>query len=289
MLLSPSRTWYPMNECTENASAPANVLRIQRQGDMCAIILNRPHALNAIDELLVEELERHLTMVAEDRRIRTVVLSGEGSSFCAGADVKAMLGRPDRSRLQGEELAAARATERTRLTRAFENVVRLLELPQPTVAALHGAVAGAGLALALACDFRVSAANVRMATAYGRLGLPGDWGLTYLLPHVIGTHQARRLLMRGMTIEADTARQLGMVDDVVPDDRLRSAAHSLADSLAEGPVMALGQMKALLRPLDLRSQLSREIEATLRCQETEEHAEGLRAFRARDTPTFRVS
>ena len=262
------------------------VLVVRRDGPVVELVLNRPEALNALDRELVTALRRQLEQLRLAPEVRAVMLSGAGRAFCAGSDLVAMRERPVRAGLGGEERSVARAAEESRLDWAFTTVLELFELGRPTVATLHGAVAGGGLGLALACDFRVAAKSTRLVTAYRALGLPGDWGVTALLPILAGRQAARRLLMRGRTIGADEALALGVVDEVVPDEDLPDAGRALTAELAEGPSCALGEVKRLITGVDLRRHLHDEIQATLRCQDTVDHAEGLAAFFERRPPRF---
>jgi enoyl-CoA hydratase/carnithine racemase len=192
-----------------------------------------------------------------------------------------MAQRPQRHLLQGKELASARTAERNRLARAFDVVVRLAEMPQPTLAGLHGSVAGAGIGLALACDLRIAAASTVFVPAWPALALPGDWGVTRLLPAKAGDRAARRLLIGGERIGAQDALAHGLVDVVVPDGDLPEALAERARRLAAGSfVPAVGATKDLLAVPGLRDAVRDEVEATLRCQESAEHAAAVRRFAA---------
>lgn len=246
------------------------------EGHAAWLRFNRPERLNALNSELEAGLERVLPLLREDEDVRVVVITGSGRAFCAGSDVLAMHRRPFRPELPDAERSKARAAERARLEWAFENIVRLYEMPKPIIAALHGPVAGAGLALALACDFRIAARDVRMVAAYKRLALPGDWGLTALLPERAGMATANLLLLRGVELDGDEALKRCLVDELV-DDHIE-ASHRLASEFAADPVNSLGESKRLLRRLDLRSTISREIDATLDCQELPEHGKAVAAF-----------
>lgn len=267
-------------------SREAAPLVVEESDGVATLTLHRPHRLNAIDGDIATALEEVLPRLHEDPRIRAIVLGGSGRAFCAGSDVHQMLERPDRSTLDEPERSLARATERARLARAFENLVRLYELPKPTIAALHGAVAGAGLALALACDARVASEDAILLASYGKLGLPGDWAITALLPEVAGPNIARAMLLRGRPLEAREALAVGLVDEVVPPDDLDARTSQLATELAAGPTRAYGEAKRLLRRVDVRGAIAAEIDATLRCQETRDHGAALRAFAVGQAPVF---
>ena len=259
----------------------AQGLTRSRTGRVAELLLDRPDRLNAIDAHLVEDLHAAVDEVREDPEVAVVTVRGNGRAFCAGSDVRDMAERPQRHLLDGEQLARARTAERNRLTRAFDVVVRLAELPQPTLAGLHGAVAGAGIGLALACDVRIAAASTVFVPAWPALALPGDWGVTRLLPGKAGDRAARRLLIGGERIGAQDALALGLVDVVVPDRDLPEALAERAQQLAAGSfVSAVGATKHLLAVPGLRDAVRDEVEATLRCQESAEHAAAVRRFAA---------
>jgi enoyl-CoA hydratase/carnithine racemase len=242
------------------------------------LLLDRPDRLNAIDAHLVEALHSALEDLREDPAVGVVTVRGNGRAFCAGSDVRDMALRPPRHLLEGDELGRARTVERDRLGRAFDVVVRLAELPQPTLAGLHGAVAGAGIGLAMACDLRVAAASTVFVPAWPALALPGDWGVTRLIPAKAGDRAARRLLIGGERIGAEEALALGLVDAVVPDGELQEALADRAERLAGTSVTAVGATKALLAVPGLREAVRDEVEATLRCQESPEHTSAVRSF-----------
>jgi len=245
------------------------------------LVLDRPERLNAIDAQLVEELHAALEELREDSGVGVVVVRGNGRAFCAGSDVRDMARRPQRHLLEGEQLARARTAERNRLTRAFDVVVRLAELPQPTLAGLHGAVAGAGIGLGLACDLRIAAASTVFVPAWPALALPGDWGVTRLLGAKGGDRAARRILIGGERVGAQEARDLGLVDEVVPDADLQEALAERAERLTGTSVGAVGATKALIAVPGLRDAVRDEVEATLRCQESVEHSRAVADFAAR--------
>ena len=261
-------------------SDAARGLTRSRTGRVVELLLDRPDRLNAIDAALVEALHAALDDLREDPDVSVLTFRGNGRAFCAGSDVRDMATRPQRHLLQSEELGHARTAERNRLTRAFDVVVRLAELPQPTVAGLHGAVAGAGIGLALACDLRIAAESAVFVPAWPALALPGDWGVTRLLPAKAGDRAARRLLIGGERIGAQDALELGLVDVVVPDTDLIDALAEQALRLAGTSVTAVGATKALLAVPGLRDAVREEVEATLRCQESAEYTRAVQSFAA---------
>lgn len=268
------------------AAPPAGGVTSLRRGTIVNLVLDRAHALNALTATMVEQLHSELSTVRDDPGIDVLVLSGRGRAFCAGSDVKEMAARPSRHGLVGGALAGARATERDRLERAFDVVIRLHELEQPTVAALRGPVAGGGMGLALACDFRIASQCAQLIPAYRRLGLPGDWGVSWFLTELAGRQYARRMLLGGSMLTAQQALAVGLIDEVVPEDELEDAVAARTEELAAGSSPATRAAKRLLRNSGLRDQIQHEIEVTLQCQETAEYREGLLAFAEHREPSF---
>ena len=165
---------------------------------------------------------------------QVIVLTGAGRAFCAGGDVKSMAEG-------GERRSAAEATAHLRARMEVSRI--LYELPKPTIAMINGPAAGAGLALALACDLRVAGASGRLVTAFVRVGFSGDFGGSFFLTRLVGTAKARELYFTGRPVEADEALSLGLVNRVVPDEELATVTMELALSLAQGPSVALSLMK----------------------------------------------
>ena len=245
----------------------------------------RPECANALDHDVEAGLEMVLPALDREPSVRVVVIAGSGRVFCAGADVKVMASRPDRLDLDPHDLVQLREQERSRLSWAMQNVIRVAEMSTPTVAAVNGAAAGAGLALACACDFRIAMSGARFITAYGRLSLPGDWGLTYLLPRLVGHQQARRMFLLGDDLDATEALACGLVDDVAEEERFPSRVEEFVARVAATTSSATGETKALLRDApQLRRVIASEIEATLRCQETNDHRRALTEFLKGERP-----
>lgn len=261
-------------------------LLVERRRSVLTLTLNRPERLNALNDELERLFEKALDDARDDESVRAVLLTGSGSAFCSGTDLVAMRGRGLRVGLDEVALVEARSRERARLEWAFEIVARLFELSRPTVAALRGPVAGAGIGLAAACDLRLAAPDTVFVAAYGKVGLPGDWGVTFLLPRLVGLPTTRRMLLAGAGLDASAAARAGLVDEIVEDEDVVDRAWSLAAELAQGPTRAFAEMKRLLAPTGLREHLQREIDATLRCQENQDHVEGMAAFRERRSPVF---
>ncbi|NCX72781.1 MAG: hypothetical protein EBW88_05190 [Betaproteobacteria bacterium] len=171
---------------------------------------------------------------------------------------------------------------RQRLLRQRADASRLLhEMPKPSIAVLPGAAAGAGLALALACDFRIAARSAKISTAFAKVGLSGDYGMSYFLPRIVGEAKARELLMFSPVLGADEAHALGLLHQVHDDEALQQAATSWIETLAQGPTLAYGHIKKALLASSLNglsTQLDVESGLQVLCQSTEDHKEAAIAF-----------
>jgi enoyl-CoA hydratase/carnithine racemase len=228
--------------------------RLEREDDVATLTFNRPDKLNALTFDTYADLRDLLTELPHRTDTRVLVLRGEGRAFCSGGDVDEIIGatlsmRPD-------ELLA--------FTRMTGDVVKAMrECSVPVVAAVHGTAAGAGSVIALAADFRVVARSARFAFLFTKVGLAGaDMGAAYLLPRLVGLGRATQLLMLGDPLPAPEAERYGLVTELVEDDRLDDAAQALARRLADGPVQAYAQTKALLsRELDMGLSAALELEA----------------------------
>jgi 2-(1,2-epoxy-1,2-dihydrophenyl)acetyl-CoA isomerase len=239
---------------------------------VATLIFNRPERMNALSTPIMQGLLDGLPRLADDPAVRVVVLTGAGSAFCAGGDVKSMAE-------EREERGVAEATSRLR---ARMEVSRILhELPKPTIAMLNGPAAGAGLALALACDLRIAGAAARLVTAFVRVGFSGDFGGSFFLTRLVGTARARELYFTGRPVDAEEALAFGLVNRVVADDRLRETTMELARSLARGPQTALRLMKRNMNCAEgggLAALLDLEAANQVLSGRTEDHREAVKAF-----------
>lgn len=239
-------------------------------GDGVAEIrLNRAASGNAIDLDLAEALVAAVESVADDASVRCVLLTGEGRLFCAGGDVLAMAASSDPAGFL-VELA----------TVAHRAVLGLASLPVPVVAAVHGAAAGAGLALTLVSDIVLASTTARFAPAYVTVGLTPDCGTTWLLPRILGTRRALELGLTGRTLDAETALDWGLVTGVHDAGELESHARVVAGLLAAGPSPALGLTRRLLRPelADLAARLDLEAELIGEAATSPDAQQRIRAF-----------
>ena len=251
---------------------------------VAVLTMNRPERRNALSPDMLAALARALADAEADDDVACVVLTGAGSAFCAGGDVKAMAESNGAKMDYDRRVAVQRRSQR-------ETSGRLHAMPKPTIAALPGAAAGAGLALALACDLRIAARSAILTTAFARVGLAGDYGGTYFLSHLVPTARARELYFLSDRLSAEEAERLGIVNRVVDDERLEEEALALAARLAAGPRVALAYMKENLNRAERGGELGEcmDLEAThhLRTMLTEDHREAAAAFAAKRPPAFR--
>lgn len=211
------------------------LVRLDVTDGLASVELNRPEAANALDLPLAERLGVVVDQLAGDE-VRAVLVTGAGKRFCAGGDVRSFLASDD----------PAGYVERLAST-ADQVLRRLAGLDKPVVAAVHGAVAGAGLAVMLSCDLVVAAAGTKFVTAYAGIGLTPDCGLSWLLPRAVGQQRALELLLTPRTLTAAEAHDWGLVTEVVDDAQVLARGRELAAGLAAGAAGALGQARRLVR------------------------------------------
>jgi len=253
--------------------------------DRVAIItLNRPQARNSLSDNLTPALRTMIKERGEDPNVGAIIITGAGTAFCAGGDVKGMGGnsnKPTRSFVQKVEDLQDR---QRRLTGA------LVSVRKPTIAALPGPAAGAGLSIALACDIRIAAESAFVSTGYMRVGLSGDYGIAWLLTRLVGTARARELMFLSEKIDAKRCETIGLVNRVVPDDKLQEEAFAMAKAMAEGPSIALRYMKNNLDEalaFDFNTALDHEAERLVRAAGTADHKEAVQAFIEKRKPNFK--
>jgi len=251
---------------------------------VAVITFNRPQARNALSKGMKAAWSKLIERFAEDAQVGSILITGAGTTFSAGGDVKGMG--------QSSETAVADFDQRVADLRADQRtwIGALVAVRKPTVAALPGAAAGAGLALALACDIRIAARSAILTTSYARVALSGDCGIAWLLTRLVGFSRARELMFLAERIDAERAESIGLLNRVVPDADLPETAFALAASLAQGPTFAFSCMKDNLDDA-LRSGLLQsmdyEAENLIRTELSFDHREGVRAFAEKRKPLFR--
>lgn len=245
------------------------------------LTMNRPESRNALSLELSAALNDALRAAQAEREVRVVVLTGAGGAFCAGGDVKAMAAGRDRD---------LTLSERGGRLRARAEAVRLLhEMPKPTVALLPGAAAGAGLALALACDFRLAVDTAKITCAFARVGLSGDFGISWLLAGMVGAARARELMMLSPVLSAREALELGLLNRVVDAGEYPSITEEFIRRLAAGPSLAYGHIKRNLnmaREASFGASLDSESMNQAICMTSEDHREAASAFAEKRDPRF---
>jgi enoyl-CoA hydratase/carnithine racemase len=253
---------------------------------VAVITLNRPEVRNALSDNLSPALRAMIKTCGEDPDVGVLLLTGAGSAFCAGGNVKGMGAHRDKAKLaMSFDDKVADLQERQRLLTGA-----LAALRKPTIAALPGPAVGAGLALALACDIRIAAQSAFVSTGYLRIALSGDYGIAWLLTRLVGTARARELMFTAEKVDADRCERIGLVNRVVPDDQLQAEAFALARSLAEGPTLALRYMKDNLDEalsFDFATARDQEAERLIRLTATADHREAVQAFIDKRRPVFR--
>ena len=184
------------------------------------ITLNRPEARNAMSDKLTPALRTQIRERGEDAGVGAILITGAGTAFCSGGDVKGMGGRGPRGQMTFEERLSDLRWRQAALTGA------LVAVRKPTIAALPGAAAGAGLAIALACDIRIAAQSAFVSTGYAKVGLSGDYGIAWLLTRAVGSARARELMFTAERVDAERCERIGLVNRVVPDDKLATRPSS---------------------------------------------------------------
>ena len=271
-----------------------DVLVERRDDGIAKITLNRPDSHNAMGGQLMPMLAQALAEASTDRKVRCVVLTGAGRAFCAGGDVKGMAAGRDAISDNGADArsSAAAAFQRgvEELRRSQRDTSYMLHMmPKPTIAMVNGHAVGAGLSLALACDIRIASEQAKLGTVFRNVGFSGDFGGSYFLQRLVGIGKARELYFTGEILTADAAGNMGMVNRVVPHDRLEPETMALAGQLASGPTLAYARMKENLNRgefCDLGTLLDQEALNMRLSGMTNDHREAAKAFVEKRQPTF---
>jgi 2-(1,2-epoxy-1,2-dihydrophenyl)acetyl-CoA isomerase len=258
----------------------ADLVLTEREGAVGVVRLNRPEKLNAFAGDMRDRIGDAVEELGADPAVRVLIVTGAGRGFCAGADVDYLRGLVETGNDRDFE----------KLLRAGERVVTVIrDLDKPVLAAINGPAAGGGANLALACDLRVMAESASIGQTFSRIGLHPDWGGTYLLPRLVGESAALELMWSGRMVPAVEALRLGMVNRVVPDDRLWTETLDWARGLAAAPPLAARRIKRAIHASldeDLEDMLAVELESQLACFRSNDVRRGLAAFREKVRPAF---
>ena len=244
------------------------------------ITLNRPDKLNAFIGHMRRDLAEALEHAGSDRSVRVVIVTGAGRAFCAGGDVAFMAELMDRRD----------AEEFSRILGAGRRVITAIrQMTKPVIASINGPASGAGCNLAFACDLRIASNNATFSQSFAKVGLHPDWGGTYFLPRLVTSNKACEMFFLGESIDAAEAARLGIVNQVVAPEELENVTLQLAQRLRAAPPIALAAAKHAVymsEGAELEEMLRYETEAQLRCFESEDGHEGVRAFLEKREPRF---
>ena len=273
-----------MSTETLSSSPPElNTLRIEIDGQIGTLTLDRPDAFNAMSPEMIGELTVAFAWLADRAPLRALIVTGAGKAFCAGGDVNWFqqgveseeIDLPSEVRRGAEALHAA--------------IVDLRRIPYPVICAVNGPAAGAGFSLALACDIRIASEAAFFACAYGRIGASPDGGMTYFLPRVVGPSKALELLLNDPNMKAEDALADGLVSEVVPADELLARARAKAEKLAAKAPFYVKMAKRLVGVSienGLTEHLQLERHGIADSMATEDLRNGVAAFFGGGTPEF---
>ncbi|HEV8458576.1 MAG TPA: enoyl-CoA hydratase [Methylomirabilota bacterium] len=258
----------------------ADELLYEVKDRVATLTLNRPDKLNAFTGPMIERWAWALSEAQRDPDVNVVVVTGAGKAFCSGGDV-ARMGQGEPTPLDHKNM----------LWEHIHRVPKALEqMDKPVIAMVNGVAVGAGMGMAVMCDLRIASDAARFSTGYVRVGLvPGD-GDTYFLPRLVGSAKALELLWTADFIEASEAERLGIVNRVVPADRLAEETFALARKIADGPQVPIRMIKRLVYQslrLDLRTHLDLVSSHMAVVRDTEDHKEGVQAFKEKRAPKFK--
>lgn len=275
--LTDSERWC---DAVKGGEKPLRVIDFSVRDGLAVICLNRPEARNGIDMAVTEDLLEVATRCANDPALRAVLFKANGPAFTTGGDL---------AYLSGQSAETLPAVLRRMTTNYHEALRQFSRLDVPVVAAVHGAVAGGGLGIMCCADMVLAAAGTRFATGFSALGLSTDGGCSWFLPRLIGERRTAELYYEGRVLEAEEAREWGLLTRVVAPENLDSEATALAVRLASGPTRAYAQMRRLMRSsgsASLSEQLGRETDALSASAETEDAHGAIQAFMKKQKPVF---
>jgi 2-(1,2-epoxy-1,2-dihydrophenyl)acetyl-CoA isomerase len=255
-------------------------IKVHAREGILTIVLDRADKLNAFAGHMRRDLGETLERAGSDDDVRVVVITGAGRAFCAGGDVAAM----------DDMMEREDADEFARMLGAGRRVVTAIRaMVKPVVASINGVASGAGFNLALACDLRIAAESARFSQSFVKVGLHPDWGGTYFLPRLVPANIACEMFFLGDAIDSTRALALGLVNRVVPDDQLETETRRLAERLRDAPPESIAAAKHAVymsHHAELEEMLQYETEAQLRCFQTTDAREGVRAFLEKRAPRF---
>jgi len=250
------------------------------------ITLNRPERRNAMSDGMLQGLVASLSDAEVATDVGAVVITGAGGAFCAGGDVKGMAEAGGEG---GDSAVQYDARVHLQRRNQRDTAGKLYELPKPTIAALPGPAAGAGLSIALSCDLRYASPNAILTPAFARVGFSGDYGGTYFMSRLIGSAKARELYFLSEKVDMEEAERLGLVNGVFSEDSLQDEVMAIGRRLAQGPTVAYRYMKENLNRAvhgEMGECLDMEAAHHIHCGQTRDHKEAARAFVDKREPDF---
>ena len=251
-------------------------LLFEKKNHIAKISLNIPETKNALNLEVREDLLEILTALRDDDSVNVVILTGTGAAFCAGGDLGTM-----------EDVTPVAG--RIRLKKGQRLIKAMVELEKPIIAAINGTAAGAGVSLALASDILIASETARFVISFTRVGLIPDWGQYYFLPLRVGITKTKELMLTGDPIDAKEAARIGLINRVVPHERLEEEVNSFAERLAHGPTQSYAMIKAALNrwPASLETFLEMESVMQAVAFNSDDFEEGRRAFFEKRAPRFK--
>jgi 2-(1,2-epoxy-1,2-dihydrophenyl)acetyl-CoA isomerase len=257
----------------------SNTILVEQSGCIATLTFNRPALYNAMNEELILAFCAAAVKLRDTPGIRVLILKGAGKAFLAGGDVGVFHQNRDTMAVQVIPMGE----------RLHEGVIALRDAPFPVIAQIQGACAGAGLSIALSCDFAIASEAASFNTAYAKIGLSPDGGSTFFLPRLVGLKKATELVMLADSLSASEAKELGLVNRVVSAESLESEVSALAARLAAGPTQAYARAKRLLNQsfsTPIATHLGNEIALFAECAATDDFKEGVSAFVEKRKPVF---
>ncbi|WP_024277714.1 enoyl-CoA hydratase-related protein [Xanthobacter sp. 126] len=258
---------------------PYKTIELSVAGPVTTLRMNRPDVMNAMDAALLEDMLEATEATVADPDCRVIVVTGAGRAFCSGGDISTGL-----ETVNGEGTLDQQAARLRRFMRISE---LLYTTDKVTVAAINGACAGAGLSVACACDFRLAADNAKFATAFQNVGVSGDFGISWLLPRIVGPAPARQLMLDPKTLNAEQAHAIGLVGEVHPASELTDAVEALVGRLLSRTTLSLGYGKLNLAEtfdLSFADHMDREARRHAECCRSTEAKCAASAFFERRAP-----
>lgn len=253
-------------------------LLVKKEGRIATLSLNRPEAMNAMNDVMMRELAESLESLKEDTSIQVVIIKGEGHAFSAGGDIKAMIDTESPLNIEDAMIYLSRIA------------TALYTLPQITIASVHGAAAGLGFSMVLGCDIIITEENSKLAMNFIGIGLVPDGGGHFFLKERVGIPKAKQLMWSGQLFTGKEAQKIGLVDEVASDGLGQATAEAYAQKLLQSPLAAMIASKEILHASklqDLEIILEKEAKMQSAMRQTADHIEGINAFVEKRTPVFK--